>query len=391
MPIPNRYYEAVRGRTPPRLESIAASNRFYPVTDKVRQVDYHGGFTAAAGHALYTARTYPRHYWNQTAFVAEPTGHLVATFTLERKGSDVADYYGWNLVASDDEWTAPISAEVGPDGHVWVIDWYNYIVQHNPTPHGFKTGTGNAYETPLRDKTHGRIYRIVYKDAGRRGRPCSIPADAPGLVAALRNDNQFWRLHAQRLLVERGKTDVVPALDRAGARSLGRCDRPERRRDPCALDAARPGCPRRLSNRAAVAGRHGRAQASVGRRPPQCGAGLAARRAIGRGGSCRRLAARPGRPGAAGGAPEPGGSAAVGRGRRGRSPRRFAAGWRRRPWLADAAMAAAARNAESFLKALAHARKSAGRRPRAGDRGRAWPSTGPGAARPSPSARSWRP
>ncbi len=81
------------------------------------------------------------------------------------QGSDVADYYGWNLVASDDEWTAPINAEVGPDGHVWVIDWYNYIVQHNPTPHGFKTGKGNAYETPLRDKTHGRIYRIVYKDA----------------------------------------------------------------------------------------------------------------------------------------------------------------------------------------------------------------------------------
>ena len=38
-------------------------------------------------------------------------------------------------------------AEVGPDGNVWVIDWYNYIVQHNPTPPGFKTGKGDAYET----------------------------------------------------------------------------------------------------------------------------------------------------------------------------------------------------------------------------------------------------
>ena len=33
--------------------------------------------------ALYTARTYPKQYWNRTAFVAEPTGHLVATFTLQ--------------------------------------------------------------------------------------------------------------------------------------------------------------------------------------------------------------------------------------------------------------------------------------------------------------------
>ena len=212
MPVANRYYESVRGMAPQTLENIAASNSFYPVTDKVRQVDWHGGFTAGAGHALYTARTYPRQYWNQTAFVAEPTGHLVATFTINRKGSEIVDYYGWNLLASDDEWTAPINAEVGPDGNVWVIDWYNYIVQHNPTPVGFKTGRGNAYETPLRDKVHGRIYRIVYHDAPPAQPPVLDPANGPGLVAALCDGNQLWRLHAQRLLVERKQTDVVPAL-----------------------------------------------------------------------------------------------------------------------------------------------------------------------------------
>ena len=47
-----------------------------------------------------------------------------------------------NLVASDDEWAAPIMAEVGPDGNVWILDWYNFIVQHNPTPAGFRTGRG---------------------------------------------------------------------------------------------------------------------------------------------------------------------------------------------------------------------------------------------------------
>ncbi len=212
LPIPNRYYEAVRGWSAVKLESIAASNTFYPVTEQVRQVDYHGGFTAAAGHALYTARTYPRQYWNSTAFVSEPTGHLIAAFTLDRKGSDVVDYYGWNMLASDDEWTAPICAEVGPDGNVWVIDWYNYIVQHNPTPHGFKTGRGAAYETPIRDKTHGRIYRLVYKDAPAEAHAGLDPANPAGLVAALRDDNQLWRLHAQRLLVERKGDDVVPDL-----------------------------------------------------------------------------------------------------------------------------------------------------------------------------------
>ena len=88
MAVPNRYYESVRGMSPTVLSNIADSNRFFPITANVRQVDWHGGFTAGAGSALYTARTFPKHYWNRTAFVAEPTGHLVATFTLHQDGTD---------------------------------------------------------------------------------------------------------------------------------------------------------------------------------------------------------------------------------------------------------------------------------------------------------------
>ena len=46
----------------------------------------------------------------------------------------------------------------------------------------------------------------------RRKSPTLDPADSAKLVTALRHENQLWRLHAQRLLVERQKTDVVPAL-----------------------------------------------------------------------------------------------------------------------------------------------------------------------------------
>ena len=203
MPIANRYYERVRGWSSSVLGSIAENDRFYPITEKIREVDHHGSFTAAAGHAVYTARTYPREYWNSTAFVTDPTGHLAATFVLKRNGADFSSKNSWNLLASDDEWTAPIMAEVGPDGHVWVIDWYNYIVQHNPTPAGFKNGRGNAYETNLRDKKHGRIYRVVYTKAEKQ-KPLTLKdANSETLVKTLSNDNMFWRLHAQRLLVER--------------------------------------------------------------------------------------------------------------------------------------------------------------------------------------------
>jgi putative membrane-bound dehydrogenase-like protein len=212
MPIANRYYERVRGWSSSVLNGIAGNAPMHPITDKVRQVDFHGHFTAAAGHALYTARTYPQVYWNRTAFVAEPTGHLLSTFVIQPEGAGFRSRNAWNLLASDDEWTAPTMAEVGPDGNVWVIDWYNYIVQHNPTPPGFKTGKGNAYETPLRDKTHGRVYRVVWKEA-KAAAPLTLQGAAPEkLVQTLRSDNMLWRLHAQRLLVERGQLDVLPAL-----------------------------------------------------------------------------------------------------------------------------------------------------------------------------------
>lgn len=200
--IPNRYYEKVLGWSAGPLPMIANSARFYPITNKIRQVDYHGSFTAASGHLLYTARSYPAIYWNRVAFVADPTGHLVAALWLERSGSGYRSRYGWNLLASDDEWCAPIATAVGPDGNVWVIDWYSYIVQHNPTPPGFRTGRGNAYETPLRDKTHGRIYRLVQKDAPQRRYPVVPASDIAGWAKQLDHDNLFWRLHAQRLLVE---------------------------------------------------------------------------------------------------------------------------------------------------------------------------------------------
>ncbi|PYK98809.1 MAG: hypothetical protein DME19_11085 [Verrucomicrobia bacterium] len=307
MPIPNRYYEAVNGWSAGVLATIADSQRFYPLTDKVRQVDYHGRYTAGAGSAIYTARNFPKQYWNRVQFVNEPTGHLLGRFNLEARGSDFIAHNGRNFAASDDEWTSPVCAEVGPDGALWVSDWYNYVIQHNPTPRGFPTGKGAAYETPLRDKTHGRIYRIAYIGArasagasvsttpalrspsppsgehvfggvaagvspavelgilpggasarmpqsvrlfaDRRTTERSFPggkmppstaarmaaatlntysgerarvggptttdlhnATPQQLVAALKNDNLFWRMTAQRLLVTRGQKDVVPAL-----------------------------------------------------------------------------------------------------------------------------------------------------------------------------------
>jgi putative membrane-bound dehydrogenase-like protein len=229
--IPERYYEGVRGIQGDGRKKIDGHYAVHPNTPLIRQVDSQGGYTAAAGHNLYTARAFPEEYWNRVAFVSEPTAHVLHKAMLEKRGAGFAEVDGWNVMASDDEWFAPVHAEVGPDGALWVLDWYHFIVQHNPTPSGqavaqgyaFRAGRGAAYETPLRMSRRGRIYRLVWKEAPRYT-PVSLSASRPAeLVQALRNDNMFWRMTAQRLLVERQQTDVLPqVLAIAGDRSVDR-------------------------------------------------------------------------------------------------------------------------------------------------------------------------
>ncbi|MCU0324457.1 MAG: ThuA domain-containing protein [Spirosomaceae bacterium] len=211
MAIPHRYFNSANG-VDNGSRSTDTHRDMKPITSKVRQVDAFGGFTAAAGHNFYTARAFPKKYWNKIAFVAEPTGHVLHQNNMVKKGTDYGDVESFNLMAGADEWFSPVFAEVGPDGAVWVADWYSFIIQHNPTPKGFTNGDGNAYETDLRDFTHGRIYRVSYKEAPEYKPIALSKNNANELLTNLKNDNMFWRMNAQRLIVERGQKDVVPRL-----------------------------------------------------------------------------------------------------------------------------------------------------------------------------------
>lgn len=209
--IAGDYYRSIGLPTPVTLPNIADRNDIYPVRG-IMQVDQFGRYTAGSGWEVYTARAFPREFWNRAAFVSDPTGHMVGWFDLQENGSTFVAKNRWNILASRDAWAAPIQAKVGPDGALWIADFYSLVAQHNPTPPGWVTGEGAAYETPYRDKEHGRIYRVVHEDA-----PAAVPmrldnATPAQLVAALANDNMFWRQTAQRLLVDRGVLDVVPAL-----------------------------------------------------------------------------------------------------------------------------------------------------------------------------------
>jgi len=211
--ISTRQFRQAGMLTERSLEKIDSHYPIHPLTPNIRQVDVLGGFTAAVGHNFYTARSFPKSYWNRVALIGEPTGGLIHRHIVEQDGSGFREAYdGWNFMASSDEWVGPVHVEVGPDGNVWMLDWYNFIIQHNPTPDGYETGAGNAYEDSLRDKTHGRIYRIKYK-AGVESKQFDLSTKSPNdLIDAIKSDNMFWRMTAQRLIVESGDANFIPLL-----------------------------------------------------------------------------------------------------------------------------------------------------------------------------------
>ncbi len=213
VPFPQRIYENISAMDDPLTDRLIESARVITLTNLFRQVDWVGAFTAASGHGVYTARKYPQKYWNKRAFVMDPTMQMIGEFIMNEKGASYQADYPRNLVASDDAWFSPVVAEVGPDGQVWMADWYNYIIQHNAESDRQEPTPGNAYANPLRDREHGRIYRIVYKNTDESYGDLSLEdAGLDKLVETLTHDNLLWRRHAQRLLVEQNDVEIAPDL-----------------------------------------------------------------------------------------------------------------------------------------------------------------------------------
>jgi putative membrane-bound dehydrogenase-like protein len=209
-------------RTPRADEFRGGPNNpaiFNPSSNDIRQVDVFDSYTAAAGHAFYTSERFPAEWREKTAFVTEPTGKLVGVFDVKGEGAGYKSVQRRNnIFNSADAWTSPVCAETGPDGALWICDWYNLIIQHNPTPSkqsagmDAKTGKGNAYETPLRDVQYGRIYRVYPKGSADEPNPELDPAKPASLAAGMDHPALFWRLHAQRLIVENVGKAAAPKL-----------------------------------------------------------------------------------------------------------------------------------------------------------------------------------
>ena len=227
------YPEGSKGMTAKKINLVEQA---HAITPNYRQVDvfgamqdsnrHWGGYTAACGSQFMNSANLPARMQNK-ALVCEPTMKILSIMDVRPDGAGYKAADGMNLFASSDEFASPVYAEVGPDGAVWVADWQNFIIQHNPTPSvergGFKgeTGVGGAHKNDLRDHGLGRIYRVVWDKATKPAITSLQGASTTQLVAALNNDTQFWRLRAQQKLVEGKALDSAADLKKMVAANDG--------------------------------------------------------------------------------------------------------------------------------------------------------------------------
>ncbi len=181
-----------------------------------------GVITSACGLTAYLGGAFPDAYNNNDiTFVTESVSNLIhvdrlkdtgASFTasrvLERK----------DFLTSTDNWFRPVNMYVGPDGALYVVDYYRQIIEHPEWMGDEVIESGELYNGT--DK--GRIYRISRKDAGPADWTKNLKlgdASAAELVEKLASPNSWWRMNAQRLLVDRGGEEAVSALKAMAVRT----------------------------------------------------------------------------------------------------------------------------------------------------------------------------
>lgn len=130
--------------------------------------------------------------------------HRVCRFKLVRSGSTYAARELPELIKTTHQAFRPIDVLQGPDGAIYVADWYNPIIQHGEVD----------FRDPRRDHTHGRIWRVTAKGRPLTPRPDLVvrnDADVPRLLGLLGAPDDWTRNQARRVLQELGPDRVSAA------------------------------------------------------------------------------------------------------------------------------------------------------------------------------------
>jgi len=181
-----------------------------------RMLDHLHGSTGICGVVYYAADHFPAE-WRDTVFIGNPVTGRVNHDRLEQRGSTFWCLEQKDFISCDDPWFRPVDIRLGPDGALWIADFYSRIIGH--------------YEVPLthpgRENRHGRIWRVVYRGTegssdGQATPPATVPAKSvpelqklspQDLWARLNDANLTVRVQATEELVRRDSPEIEQFVD----------------------------------------------------------------------------------------------------------------------------------------------------------------------------------
>jgi putative membrane-bound dehydrogenase-like protein len=166
----------------------------YGYFEHVPHRNFHGGHVTAGG-IIYQGDSFPPRF-RGTYMAADLLGHGVYWHNMERWGSTFRSSHGGELLVANDTWFAPCDVTMGPDGAVYVADWYDKRTAH-PDPDADW------------DRSNGRVYKIEPKGAESVPLPDLARLPSSKLVELLTHPNDWYVRKARRFLADRRDPEVI--------------------------------------------------------------------------------------------------------------------------------------------------------------------------------------
>lgn len=198
-----------------RAERTNQRNKMYK-ENNMNRIEYaEDRFTGASGGMIYNGDALPKEFYGNV-FTTDVAGNLVhrdilspdpkSPVLLAKRGDKEKDR---EFIYSTDTWFRPVTSSVGPDGYLYVLDYYR---QHIETPVSIPDDL-KADMDFMAGSDRGRIYRILPANASYKNTAVDLKGmSSAKLVEVLGRNNGWWRLQAQRLLLERQDKSVVPVV-----------------------------------------------------------------------------------------------------------------------------------------------------------------------------------
>ncbi|QDV55980.1 PVC-type heme-binding CxxCH protein [Rosistilla oblonga] len=165
-----------------------------------------GGGHAHCGAMIYLADNWPAQY-RGSIFMANIHGNRINNDILRRNGSGYIASHGADVLFANDRWFRAINMKYGPDGSVYLIDWYDKNACHRR-------------DIEVWDRTNGRVYRVAFGGTDLP-RPTFHDASLQDLATAHRSTNEHHVRTSRRLLQERFAADAGVASSPEGAEAIG--------------------------------------------------------------------------------------------------------------------------------------------------------------------------